>query len=194
LRPSGKAGPIVIPLADLQNYLTNEAEVWERQAYLKSRWVNYSGPSLVQNYISKGLSADQLSELNRIRIELIGKGSEINLKYSEGGMVDVELAIQAVLLNEKLAPPNSSTQGFLNVKSDKHPVLAKNYIYMRQIEQMLQLIASESTAEVSLNHESFHDLAVAFNTSPTKLLEDVSKRLEANVVILMALDPRRTPL
>ena len=194
LRPSGKAGPIVIPLTDLQNYLTNEAEIWERQAYLKSRWVNYQGPSLVQSYIQKGLTTDQLNELNRIRIELINKNSEINLKYSEGGMVDVELAIQSVLLNEKVAPPNSSTQSFLSVKSETHPQLAKNYSYMRQIEQMLQLIASESTAEVSLNHESFHDLAVAFNTSPTKLLEGVSQCIEENLVILKALDPRRTPL
>lgn len=194
LRPSGKAGPIVIPLTDLQNYLTNEAEIWERQAYLKSRWVNYQGPSLVQSYIQKGLTTDQLNELNRIRIELINKNSEINLKYSEGGMVDVELAIQSVLLNEKVAPPNSSTQSFLSVKSETHTQLAKNYSYMRQIEQMLQLIASESTAEVSLNHESFHDLAVAFNTSPTKLLEGVSQCIEENLVILKALDPRRTPL
>lgn len=34
LRPSGKAGPLVMPLADLQNYLQTEAVPWERQAYL----------------------------------------------------------------------------------------------------------------------------------------------------------------
>jgi glutamate-ammonia-ligase adenylyltransferase len=193
LRPSGKAGPIVIPLSDLQSYLTNESEIWERQAYLKSRWVNFAGPSLVNCYIDKGLTAPQLSELNRIRQELISKSPTLNLKYSEGGMVDIELAIQTVLLNQKLAPPNSSTEGFLSVESSQHPTLAKNYTYMRQIEQMLQLIASESTAEVSLNHESFHDLAVAFNTSPSKLLEDISERISENLVTLKALDPRRSP-
>ncbi|QDK43805.1 glutamine-synthetase adenylyltransferase [Bdellovibrio sp. ZAP7] len=191
LRPSGKAGPIVIPLSDLQSYLTNESEIWERQAYLKSRWVNFAGPSLVDCYIDQGLTAAQLLELNRIRQELVSKSPTLNLKYSEGGMVDIELAIQTVLLNKRLAPPNSSTEGFLSVESAQHSSLAKNYTYMRQIEQMLQLIASESTAEVSLNHESFHGLAVAFNTSPSKLLEDISERISENLITLKALDPRR---
>jgi glutamate-ammonia-ligase adenylyltransferase len=148
----------------------------------------------VECYIDKGLTDAQLSELNRIRQELVSKNPVLNLKYSEGGMVDIELAIQTVLLHQKVAPPSSSTEGFLSVESSRYPSLAKNYIHMRQIEQMLQLIASESTAEVSLNHESFHDLAVAFNTSPSKLLEDISERISENLVSLKALDPRRTPL
>ncbi|WP_413585989.1 glutamine-synthetase adenylyltransferase [Bdellovibrio sp. HCB274] len=193
LRPSGKAGPIVIPLDDLQKYLAQESEPWERQAYLKARWIDYAGPSLSLEFIDKGLSAEQLIELNRIRTELITTSPDVNLKFSEGGMVDVELAIQAVLLSEKIAPPDTSTESFLTAKQAIAPELIANYVYLRQVEQMLQLIASEATAEVSLNHESFHNLAVAFNTSPSKLLAEISKRVSDNVAILKALDPRRGP-
>ncbi|WP_413576558.1 glutamine-synthetase adenylyltransferase [Bdellovibrio sp. HCB290] len=193
LRPSGKAGPIVIPLKDLQDYLSQESEVWERQAYLKARWIDYAGPVLAQEFSGKGLGTEQLIELNRIRTELITKSPDLNLKFSEGGMVDVELAIQTVLLNEKITPKDTSTEAFLTVKQAHAPELLANYVYLRQVEQMLQLIASEATAEVSLNHESFHNLAVALNTTPAKLLEEISKRVSDNVTILKELDPRRGP-
>ncbi|WP_413559344.1 glutamine-synthetase adenylyltransferase [Bdellovibrio sp. HCB209] len=192
LRPSGKAGPIVMPLADLQSYLEQESQAWERQAYLKARWVNFEGPSLVASYIGKGLTPPELTELNRIRQELISKSPVLNLKFSEGGMVDIELAIQTILLNEKISPTGPSTEAFLAMKKGTTEKLTESYIYMRQVEQMLQLIASESTAEVSLNHEFFHDLAATFNASPSKLLEELSNKLADNVGTLKALDPRRS--
>ncbi|MEK2689573.1 glutamine-synthetase adenylyltransferase [Bdellovibrio sp. GT3] len=193
LRPSGKAGPIVIPLQDLQNYLAQDAEPWERQAYLKSRWIDFDGAELTSNFIARGLTSEQLTELNRIRQELVSKTEDVDLKFSEGGMVDVELAIQTVLLCEKLPPPRTSTEGFLTLKQANSSSLLTNYNYLRQTEQMLQLIASESTSEVSLKDESFHNLAVAFNTSPSKFLEEISKRVSDNVAILKELDPRRRP-
>ncbi|MBO9668776.1 MAG: glutamine-synthetase adenylyltransferase, partial [Bdellovibrio sp.] len=193
LRPSGKAGPLVIPLKDLENYLRDEAEPWERQAYLKARWINFSGPSLMTNYISVGLTPEQLQELNRIRQELITKSVERDLKYSEGGMVDIELAVQSALLTEKHSPKGTSTVEFLNAFSQENLALVTNYNRLRQIEQTLQLIASESLSEVAANHESFQALALALHTSPTKLLEEISKLFAANIAILKELDPRRRP-
>jgi glutamate-ammonia-ligase adenylyltransferase len=193
LRPSGKAGPLVIPLKDLETYLREEAQPWERQAYLKARWVNFAGPNLAQNYILHGLTAEQLQELERIRQELITKSTERDLKYSEGGMVDVEFAVQSALLAQKRSPPGTSTVDFLNAFAQENHTLVTNYNRLRQIEQTQQLIASESLSEVAANHESFQALALALHTSPTKLLEEISDLFAANIATLKELDPRRGP-
>ncbi len=194
LRPSGKAGPIVMPLNDLQEYLRNEAQAWERQAYLKARWIGLpSRTSVANDYLEKGLSDDEAHELNRIRQELISKSAWINLKYSEGGLIDIELAAQASLLANKLSSSSTQTFDFVSLMSPQSDELSKNYGRMRQIEQMLQLVASESSSELNPNHESFQALALALHTSPTKLLEEVSEVLSANIAILKELDPRRKP-
>lgn len=197
LRPSGKAGPLVMPLADLQNYLHNEAQAWERQVYLKARWIDEQNSiasaktSIVGKYLAKGLSAEELSELNRIRLELISKSAVPNLKYSEGGLVDLELAAQTFLLQQKQASPSTLTSQFLTLMSPNSTRLTQNYERMRQIEQMLQLVASESSSELNPNHESFQALALALHTSPETLLEEVRELLLANIAILKELDPRR---
>ncbi|MDG0814785.1 [protein-PII] uridylyltransferase family protein [Bdellovibrio svalbardensis] len=197
LRPSGKAGPIVMPLADLQDYLHQEAQAWERQVYLKARWIGESDsnflPAVALEYLDKGLSAEELIELNRIRLELISKSSLMNLKYSEGGLVDIELAAQAYVLEKKLDSQSTQTFDFISLMGPLAADLQKNYGRMRQIEQMLQLVASESSSELNPNHESFQALALALHTSPAKLLEEVRELLTANIAILKELDPRRKP-
>lgn len=191
LRPSGKAGPLVMPLSDLQTYLRDQAEPWERQAYLKARWIGSNGPMLTLEYFGKGLSDDDLKELNRIRQQLLSNSTHPDLKYSEGGLVDLELAAQSAVLVAKTAVFSSGTTDFFAAMGASALPLQANYARLRQVEQMAQLVASESLSELNPNHESFHDLALALHTSPTKLLNEVQELFRANIAILKALDPRR---
>lgn len=193
LRPSGKAGPIVMPLPDLVSYLQNEAEAWERQAYLKARWITCSGMSLTDSYLQRGLTSAELTELERVRIELIQKSSHPNLKYSEGGLLDIELASQTKVLDGRVPSRNTGTIDFLSVFPQKTERLMANYVRLRQIEQALQLITVEGLSELNKNHESFQQLALMLHTSPPKLLEEVSALLTDNIAILKELDPRRLP-
>jgi len=194
LRPSGKAGPLVISRADLSAYLANDASAWERQAYLKSRFVGETGASsLYPLFAQRGLSEADLQELERIRLQLQSEAPTVNLKFSEGGLVDVELAAQAYLLFHKITPHSSATADFLRAAGISGTVLLHNYERLRQIEQMLQLVASESLVELHPNHESFHALALALHTTSAKLMEEVSDLLAANITTLKELDPRRRP-
>ncbi|MFM6928098.1 MAG: glutamine-synthetase adenylyltransferase [Bdellovibrio sp.] len=193
LRPSGKAGPIVMPLPDLITYLENEAEAWERQAYLKARWITSSGVSVADTYIQRGLTSSELSQLEKVRTELIQSGVHLNLKYSEGGLLDVELASQTQVLHGKRTPQNTRTIDFLGAFPQESERLKINYGRLRQIEQALQLITVEGLSELNKNHESFQQLALALHTSPTKLLDEVSSLLADNIAILKKLDPRRLP-
>lgn len=191
LRPSGKAGPLVIPIQDLQFYLSSESSAWERQAYLKARWITWSGPSLSELYLTKGLSSEELLELNRIRQELLSKSSHIDLKFSEGGLIDIELAAQTSVLLKKRAINTTQNLAFISALGEQSHRLQTNYSRLRQIEQMLQLVASESCVELLPNHESFQSLALALHLPPTTLLDEVHLLLNENLNLLNALDPRR---
>ncbi|WP_374076825.1 glutamine-synthetase adenylyltransferase [Bdellovibrio bacteriovorus] len=192
LRPSGKAGPLVIPQADLNSYLANEASAWERQAYLKARVIGGGEPPL-SHFIGRGLTTEELQELDRIRQQLLPTSAVINLKFSEGGLVDVELAAQTCLLFRKIKPASGNTMDFLSELGGKSSALRQNYERLRQIEQTLQLVASESLVELQPNHESFQALAIALPTAPANLQNEVSELLASNIAILKELDPRRQP-
>lgn len=191
LRPSGKAGPLVIPLHDLQNYLALEASAWERQAYLKARWIGSDSLRPLEHFIEKGLSSDELVELNRIREQLLPESKSLNLKYSEGGLVDLELTSQTWLLLQKTRPLATDTRHFLSLLPEKACVLSDNYDRLRQIEQTLQLVASESVTEIQPNHESIQLLAMALQLTPQALIDEVSALFASNIKALKELDPRR---
>lgn len=194
LRPSGKAGPLVISATDLVEYLKNEALPWERQAYLKARWVGNSLAGIKECFIQKGLSKEELQELDRIRGELQSADTVLDLKYSEGALIDLELASQAAVLLQKQPPQGENTLSFFASFPSENDVLQTNYNRLRQIEQMLQLVASESITELSANHESFQALALALHLSPNNLLNEVQEILTANIALLKSLDPRRLSL
>ncbi|NUN05987.1 MAG: glutamine-synthetase adenylyltransferase [Bdellovibrio sp.] len=191
LRPSGKAGPLVIPQKDLSEYLSQEASAWERQAYLKARFIGDDQKSLVPFFIDRGLNEVELTELNRIRQQLLADPPVVNLKFSEGGLVDVEFAVQTEILRRKIRPSSQSTTDLIRIFSSEFPTLLGNYERLRQMEQMLQLVASESLVELHANHESFHALALAFQISAQDLLKEVRDIFSNNIETLKELDPRR---
>lgn len=192
LRPSGKAGPLIITENDLCHYLATQAEPWERQAYLRGRWLQ-EGPVLTDHFLSRGLSKEELSELERIRQQLITKGPHPDLKYSEGGLVDIELAAQTFILQTKQKAASTQTRDFLVLMGPDGETLQQNYDRLRQIEQMLQLVASESLSEVQQNHESFQSLALVLHSTPSHLFTEILELFAANVALLKELDPRRRP-
>jgi len=192
LRPSGKAGPLVIPLVDLQHYLLNEAEPWERQAYLKARWIGDSEAAFSGLTVHKSLSRESLLELDRIRRELISTSSLPHLKYSEGGLVDVEFAAQVFVLQNKLTVKSTQTSALIAQMTPHSAALLSNYRRLRQIEQMFQLVASENSPELSENHESFRELALLLQTTPHQLILEIKTLFSSNIALLKELDPRRT--
>ncbi len=192
LSPSGMAGPLVIPLHDLQDYLASEAQAWERQAYLKGRWIGYSGPNLKLSFLSRGLKNTELQELDRIRLELISKSNFPNLKLSEGGLIDIEFAAQTFLLNSRNEIfQRTETESFISEWGDSALQLMHNYVRLRQIEQMFQLVASENTVELNRNHQSFQALGLVLGQDSESLVKEVELNLSNNIEILKSLDPRR---
>jgi len=191
LKPSGKAGPFVISEHDLLDYLNDQAQPWERQAYLKARWLNPQKPSLQSLLNRKPLAESDLQELEKIRQGLVRFSSDsLDLKYAEGGMLDIELFAQAEILNKFLTLKGPSTKDFLSEITGTEG-LQHHYLRLRQIEQMLQLVSTEGGAKVQLNHESFQQLAKALQLTPQALETELRFIFSENLQILNHLDPRR---
>jgi len=191
LKPSGKAGPFVISETQLKEYLNNEAEPWERQAYLKARWLHPQKGSLQSQLLPKKLTIEDLKGLEKIRQGLVRFYPDaLDLKYVEGGMLDIELFSQAEVLDKSLSVKGPSTLDFL-CEIPGSEVLQRHYVRLRQIEQMLQLVSTEGGAKVSLNHESFQHLAKAFQLTSETLEKELSSLISENLQALNRLDPRR---
>jgi len=191
LKPSGKAGPFVIAEPQLKDYLHQDAQTWERQAYLKARKLSAKDSSLQSTVLNKNLTTTELEELERIRLELIRFESDtLDLKYVEGGMLDIELFSQAAILANSTPIKGTSTVDFLSEITGTE-TLQKNYLRMRQVEQMLQLVSTEGGAKVRLNHESFQHLAKALQVTSTELNTELRSTISENLQLLNRLDPRR---
>ncbi len=190
LRPSGKAGPLVIAWADLRDYLENQAAPWERQAYLRGRWVGRDLGEFKSLLWKKPLTDEDLKELNRIRLELLPKGDVLDLKYSEGGLLDLELFAQTRALLARSPLLSGNTLSLLST-GELSP-LKELYVTFRQIEQTLQLISLESTAQISEESEISQLLAASLNIpSKEALFERIRDLLERSREGLVRLDPRR---
>ena len=134
LRPHGTGGAIALPLAGYQNYYTNTAEVWERQALTRGRVVAgdievlgsrfleiahafcYSG-SLTSEEIAQIVHTRQRKEAQATRrtsTRRRGRGktqtSVTNVKSGYGGLVDIEFAVQTLQLAHGREAPSVRVQ------------------------------------------------------------------------------------
>ncbi len=110
LRPSGRAGPLVVSLATFRDYHEHAAWTFEHMALTRARVVvgSQEGRRAVEDVVSAILSHPRPAEAvlravadmrERIRTEFPGRGA-LDVKYAHGGIVDVEFVVQYLLLKE----------------------------------------------------------------------------------------------
>lgn len=161
LRPEGKSAPLTAELSYYRQYLSERAEIWEKQALLKARCL-HGKQDLVENFESLRDSAlrsvgstkrwtDQISEMKgRMERERTDEQTrKIDLKIGNGGLIDLEFLIQATQLkhyssNASIAVGNSfeaidrlSTFQYLTKRDAA--VLKRNYRFLRQLELSVRL-------------------------------------------------------
>jgi [glutamine synthetase] adenylyltransferase / [glutamine synthetase]-adenylyl-L-tyrosine phosphorylase len=108
LRPSGGKGPVAVTLGAFSSYHEAESETWERMALTRARIV--AGGGSFANAVTEAIQRIYVRDLNRkglakdIRTmrELIAKEkppkSHWDLKLASGGLVDIEFAVQFLLM------------------------------------------------------------------------------------------------
>lgn len=161
LRPSGNAGPLVSSLAAFMRYHEGSAQLWERQALLKCRFVagdrdlGRQVETLAREFIyDRPLPANAAEEIHRLRTRMeveLGREREdrLNLKVGRGGVVDVEFAVQYLQLLHGAKHPAIRARNTLKalyelqragiVSLEQYKVLEGGYRFLRSLDVRLRL-------------------------------------------------------
>ena len=198
LRPSGSAGPLLVSLDQLVEYLKERAQPWERQSYLKMRPLrNLPGWSR-KLLIEKPLSDDDLQELARIRAQLIKKPAEesVDIKYAPGGLIELEFAVQTAVLEKQLDSEQGMTPSLIQLLSGHCPkwkaqeeFLISKYRELRKWEQLLRLTSQSSSTSLAKFSDSLQQMCVHLKASPEQLFSQITQSLEDSRSVLKNLDP-----
>lgn len=127
LRPEGKNGPLVRPLAGYRAYWARTAVAWERQALLRARPIAGDadlGAAFVQaadefRYPEGGLSMRDVVEIRRIKARVDAErlprtaDRTTHTKLGRGGLADVEWTIQLLQLQHAYEVPTLRTPSTL---------------------------------------------------------------------------------
>ena len=155
LRPSGNAGPLLVTEPNLIEYLKSKAAPWERQAYLKAKFLNSDKNELKKVLLSRSLTDEDRLELSEISEKLIHKiipeAKSVDLKYSEGGIVDCELSVQRAILEENRIFDETSNFSFFEIMQSLNPLwktVLENYTEIRSLEQSLVFFRQTSSSKM----------------------------------------------
>ena len=172
LRPWGNSGPLCMAIDDTENYYAASSEPWERFAWLRARSIAGSETlwndllMRMQPFIYKrSLSTDDLARFVSIKNDM-GKARKRqghwNVKVGEGGIRDIEFFIQMLQLanaagNRRLQ--TTSTMGALSGLSEAGLITAAeekeiftSYIFLRRLENRLQMIDERQTHDLPDSH------------------------------------------
>ena len=171
LRPSGNAGPLVTSLDSFLEYHRKEAQIWERQALTKARVVlgdlllaSQLEEVIRQTVYGTSIDDDGRREIHRLRMRMENElaketADSFNIKTGRGGMVDVEFAVQFLLLKYGCSYPELRTTSTVEalkeistlglLKEGDAETLLTGYKFLRKLENRLRIIHDYSVNDLS---------------------------------------------
>ena len=183
LRPSGKSGPVVCSLAAFRDYHQSEAQLWERQALIKTRFIagDHGLGKAVEKIIERfaygsGLPADGVGEIHHLRVrmerELAGEDdNRFNLKKGRGGLVDIEFLTQMLQLAHGHRLPKLRQRATLDaikalgnahiLPTRQSQLLADGYLFLRRLDHRLRLERDQSIDAFDANPGRVEGIAKA---------------------------------
>ena len=191
LRPEGRMGAVVLSLDGYRRYHAERAELWERQALLKSRVsagdaeVGERFMALVDEVVWRpGIDSRIVKAVREMKHaidqSLRGKGEETiaNVKLGRGGIREIEFLVQAVQLLYGGDDPwlrERSTLGALDrlvqrgyLSRRLGRTLAESYVHLRVVEHRLQILHEFQTHTLPKDAPALARLArrAGFSGSP----------------------------
>jgi glutamate-ammonia-ligase adenylyltransferase len=160
LRPQGRYGPLANPLDRIRDYYSpdGDAAPFERQALIKLRRV--AGDEALgkaveahrDHFVYGGLPWDLKTALHlrkRQMRELVRPG-KVNVKYSRGGIIDIEYAVQYLQILHGKDHPELRTPSTLQaldalrrlriVSQKQHDHLRTAYVFLRSLIDGLRMV------------------------------------------------------
>jgi glutamate-ammonia-ligase adenylyltransferase len=209
LRPSGQQGLLVTSLGSFQRYHAEHAQVWERQALLRSRPVAGS-ERLARAFVAlrgailqSPLREEPMAEMHRIRRRIEDElAQEVqgrwDLKTGRGGLLDVETVVQLRQLQhgarhpELIEPEPISDQleriGALGLLSaEQVAVLREGWVFLKRLSSRLRIVENRSISDLSEERSDLESVGRTLGYAPSKrtgsvrppLLDDYRRHTEA---------------
>jgi len=170
LRPDGAKGPLASSLEAHREYYLKRAQLWERQALIKARFVAGDAKlgrefmQFVHEFVyGKGLTPGEVNEIRQMRRRIETergdqKHVELEFKTGPGGLVDVEFLVQLLQLQHGHAHPQlqtAHTLAALNrltalglIDEEQTATLRRDYIFLRRIELTLRRMENTSVSRL----------------------------------------------
>jgi glutamate-ammonia-ligase adenylyltransferase len=208
LRPDGKNGPLVISSEGFLDYLRQRSAIWEWLAYVKLRAVagDLELGKMIETHarhaVHEKARDSSLSELRqetrRVRDLLEkekgkrgrgGRDSDIDIKYSAGGMLDVYFAARYLQLRDDVADEGEdrSTSATLerlegngSLELRDYEPLSNGYALLRSVDHQLRLVVGKVAALPSTDHPVCREIAKRLDfDSAQELSETLKERMQA---------------
>ena len=184
LRPHGKNGPLVTSSEGFLDYLRDESAPWEWLAYVKLRCVggDQEMGKMIEMHARHRIHANAL-KLNREELKSVtrhvrerlekekgsrGRKRGTDIKYGQGGMLDVYFATRYLQLRDEVPDEGEDRSTAITLErlreeeslgEDDFAVLSEGYNLLRSIDHNLRLIVGRSTRLPDPSHVATKDVA-----------------------------------
>jgi glutamate-ammonia-ligase adenylyltransferase len=219
LRPHGSAGALASSLGNIREYYCSRAyaDPFERQALIKLRAVagDQALASAVPDhrdefvYGAEPWDIERALHLRARQIRELVEPGKISVKYSPGGIIDIEYAVQYLQIvhgarNRGLRTPSTlvaldALRSAEILPDAEHVILREAYVFLRQLQDSLRMVRGHSRDVVLPDEESdefkflarrlgYHD--VSWSESSRHLAKDIRRhRTGVNRVFLGRFTP-----
>lgn len=199
LRPDGKNGTNSSSKSSFLNYLETRSAIWEWLAYVKLRGVagdvdlakstEFEARRIIHrnslNSEKEELQAETLRVRERLEKEKSSgrKGKNIDIKFGEGGMLDVYFATRFLQLRDNVpedAIKRSTTETLTKLRENNllseedFQNFSKGYLFLSQLDHNLRLIIGRSTLLPIANPKALHTITQRLKL---KSLDDLREKL-----------------
>jgi glutamate-ammonia-ligase adenylyltransferase len=179
LRPEGKAGAIAYSLDGFERYYQSRGQTWERLMLLKA-WPVAGDRALGQRFLEmvrpfvydRPFDLKALEEVRRIKRKIDHQMSirqqgrqqrRRNVKLGTGGIREIELIAQALQVCHGGQIPQLCERNTMKalgalrdqslVSAEEHDALAQAYVFLRDVENKLQMVNDAQTHSLPLAGE-----------------------------------------
>jgi glutamate-ammonia-ligase adenylyltransferase len=197
LRPHGKNGPLVTSSEGFLDYLSDQSAPWEWLAYVKLRCVGGDQElgKMIETHARHRIHKNALKldpkELQsttrhvRERLEkekgLRGRKQGTDIKYGQGGMLDVYFATRYLQLRDEVLDEGEDRSTAFTLErlreegsldDEDFSALSTGYSLLRSIDHNLRLIAGRLTRLPDPHHATAHDVAARMGFASTAELQE----------------------
>ena len=188
LRPEGKKGALTIPIAAFFRYLETRAEIWERMAWTRYRFV--AGAPDVGDQVEQAVRAFVYGPWDpaipgyarhvrgRMERELAREadGRRLNFKVGRGGLADIDFLLQVIQLREGAAREAVRRPGTRQLlaslpdtpylSGDQVRRLRAAYEFLRTLETVLRIESDSGIGWISTDAKELTPLVRHFDVVP----------------------------